>query len=191
MNAAKEFVCTTEDCMGNDIECWQGWVNGCRSETLHLADEDVTLLQLENGSIEMVDNFQCLGSCIDASRDMKKEILNRIAKAVRAFSSLRKSIFQDSTLSVSTKHAVYHAVVMSVLFYGAETWTLKAEHIRRLRTFHNQCIWIILGATRYQQWIQHLSSSRLAHEFCLQEPIEDILTSLARPPRMHGPWADT
>ena len=96
----------------------------------NIADEDVTPLQLENGSVEMVDTFQYLGSCIDENGDMKNEISSRIAKASRTFCSLRKSIFQDKNLSIPTKHAVYCTVILSVLFYGAETWTLKAEHTR-------------------------------------------------------------
>lgn len=143
----------------------------------NVVDEDVAPLQLENGSVEMVDTFQYLGSCIDASGDMKKEISSRIAKASRAFGCLRKPIFLDKSLSIPTKRAVYCAVVLSVLFYGAETWTLKAEHTRRLRSFHNRCIRIILGVTRYEQWKQRLSSRRLAREFGLQEPIESMLMS--------------
>ena len=143
----------------------------------NVADEDVTPLQLEKGSVEMVQTFQYLGSCIDASGDMKYEITSRIVKAARAFGLLKKPIFLDKNLLIPTKRAVYCAVVLSVLFYRAETWTLKAEHTRRLRSFHNRCIRIILGVTRYEQWKQRLSSERLAHEFGLQEPVESMLMS--------------
>ena len=47
---------------------------------------------------------------------------------------------------------VYQATVLAVLLYGAETWTLKAAHVRRLTTFHNHCVRTILGVTRYEQW---------------------------------------
>ena len=49
--------------------------------------------------------------------------------------------------------------------YSAETWTLKAEHVRRLTMFHNHCMRTILGVTRYQQWEQRLISKTLANRF--------------------------
>ena len=173
VSAMTEITRTARDWgMTVSVEKTKGMAVGC-----NVTDADVTPLQIENGSVEMVDTFQYLGSCIDASGDMKNEISNRIAKASRAFGSLRKPIFQDKNLSIQTKRAVYCAVVLSVLFYGAETWTLKAEHTRRLRSFHNRCIRTILGVTRYEQWKQRLSSTRLAREFGLQEPIESMLMS--------------
>lgn len=39
------------------------------------------------------------------------------------------------------------------LFYIAETWAVKAKHVRRLRGFHNCCIWSMLEvSSRLQQW---------------------------------------
>ena len=127
----------------------------------NMADEDTTPLQLENGSVEMLDTLQYLRSCINAGGDMRNEISSRIAKISRAFGSLRKTVLQDKNLSMPTKRAVYCTAVLSVLFYGAETWMLKAEHTRRLKSFHNRCIRIILGVTRYEQWKKRLSSRRL------------------------------
>ena len=173
VSATEEFARTAKDWgMTVSVDKTKGMAVG-----RNVAEEDTTPPQLENGLVEMVDSFQYLGSCIDAGGDMKKEISSRIAKASRAFGSLRKPIFQDKNLSIPTKRAVYCAVVLSVLFYGAETWTLKAEHTRRLRSFHNRCIRIILGVTRYEQWKKRLSSRRLAHEFGLQEPVENMLMS--------------
>ena len=54
-------------------------------------------------------------------------------------------VFKNKDLSLPTKRAVYRAVVLAVLLYGAETWTMKAVHIRHLNSFHNWCIQTILG----------------------------------------------
>ena len=59
---------------------------------------------------------------------------------------------------------------MSVLFYGAETWTIKANHVKRLRFFHNRCIRAILGVTKYKE---RITSKQLATGFGMEEPIED------------------
>ena len=49
-----------------------------------------------------------------------------------------------------TKRVVYKAAVLPVLLCGAETWTLKAEYVRHLTSFHNRCMRTILGVTKIQ-----------------------------------------
>ena len=70
---------------------------------------------------------------------------------------------------------MYRAVVLAVLLYGAETWTMKAVHTRHLNYFHNRCIRTILGVTRYQQWNERLTSQRLSQKFGMQHYISDII----------------
>ena len=64
--------------------------------------------------------------------------------------------------------------MLSVLMYEAETWTLKAEHVRHLTTFHNR--FVSLAVTRYQQWEQRLTSKALANGFGMGWSIPDIIT---------------
>ena len=91
------------------------------------------------------------------------------------FGALRGSIFNNPILSIPTKRAVYRATVLAVLMYGAEAWTLKAKHVRRLSTFHNRCVRTILGVTRYEQWEQRLTSKTLANRFGMDWSIPDII----------------
>ena len=76
-------------------------------------------------------------------------------------------VFKNKHLSLATKRAVYRAVVLAVLLYGAETWTMKAVHTSRLNSFHNRCIRTILGVTKYQQWNERLTSQSLSHRLFL------------------------
>ena len=101
------------------------------------------------GQIEMVEQFSYLGSVMSRDGDVTEDVKCRIAKASRAFGCLRDPIFNNPILSIPTKRTVYKAIVLAVLLYGAETWALKAEHVRRLTTFHNRCMRTILGVTRY------------------------------------------
>ena len=48
-------------------------------------------------------------------------------------------IFSNHYVSIDTKRSVYAAVVISILLYGAETWTLKSPDVRILTAFHNCC----------------------------------------------------
>ena len=102
----------------------------------NLEDGDDEPLHCSNlrirGSIEseMVDNFPYLGSNIASCGELTSEVTSQIAN-LKAFGCLKKSIFQNPNLSVSTKQAVYRAVVMSVLFYGALR-NVDIDHARRL-----------------------------------------------------------
>ena len=53
-------------------------------------------------------------------------------------SSLR-NIWKDQRLSLSTKTRIYQTLVVSVLLYASETWTLLAADVKTLEAFHMKC----------------------------------------------------
>ena len=55
-------------------------------------------VELENGAIEMVDDFTYLGSNITKDGQLGHEGDSRVAKAARAFGSMRDSIFRNTSL---------------------------------------------------------------------------------------------
>ncbi len=92
----------------------------------------------------MQRSITCLGVA-----SVQVQVCVCVRVCARAFGCLKRAVFNNSLLS---KRAVYQAVVVPVLMYGAETWTSKAEHIRHLTVFHNRCVRTILGVTRFEQW---------------------------------------
>ena len=74
--------------------------------------------------MEWVIDFQYLGSVVEAKGGVGKEVCERIAKATRAFGMLREPVFGDRNLSVTMKRLVYTLVVLGVLLYGSESWTI-------------------------------------------------------------------
>ena len=141
----------------------------------HLAPTDSLPVQLDEGPVEIVKSFTYLGSNITDDGEVSEEVKCRIIKAARAFGCLRKAIFQNRHISVDTKRKVYRAAVLSVLLYGAETWTIKTDSLKRLSVFHNRCIRTIMGVTRYQQWKERLSSKRIAKACGMEETLEHLL----------------
>ena len=137
--------------------------------------EDLKPVDTEGGPVEMVNDFTYLGSNITVDGEVGTEAKLRIGKASRAFGCLRNAIFRDRNFSVETKRKVYGAVVLSVLLYGAETWAVKAEMMRRMNGFHNRCIRTIMGVTKYQQWRERITSRRLAAAFGMEETMTHIL----------------
>ena len=55
------------------------------------------------------------------------------------------NIWKRTGLSLQTKIRLYNALVISVLLYGSETWTLLKADERRLEAFHVNCQRRILG----------------------------------------------
>ena len=62
-----------------------------------------------------------------------------------------KKVFRSANLTKVTKMRVFRTMVMSILLYGAETWTITQRDVRKLRTFHMKCLRNILGVTRWDK----------------------------------------
>ena len=105
---------------------------------------------------------------------MQSEVSLRIAKATRSL-CLQRAIFQNHHLSTETKRKVYESVVLSVLLYGAATWTIKAGSLRQLNGFHNHCVRSILGVSRHRQWKERISTRQLAKAVGMEYTMDDIL----------------
>ena len=85
-----------------------------------VVDSDREPIAVTGGGIGSEVEFPYLGSVIFASGRMDTDVDNRIAKASRAFGTLRKAVFLDRNLSICTKRMIYQACVMSELLYVAE-----------------------------------------------------------------------
>ena len=48
-------------------------------------------------------------------------------------------VWKYSSLNINTKVHLYQALVISVLLYGAETWTLLVADMNTLEAFHMRC----------------------------------------------------
>ena len=132
-----------------------------------------------DGFIDVVEDFQYLGSCISSDGVLDMELSGHLAKAAKMFGCLHSSIFVNGSLSIAIKRCVYTAIVVSTLLYGAETWAIKAPQVRRLQSFHNRYIRCILGVSRHLQWRDHITTEQLALEFGMTEGM-DVLLALCR-----------
>ena len=70
-------------------------------------EDELKPLVLEGGQVECANNFKYLGSVLEASGGIAKEVGERIAKAARAFGALKGPVFSNSNLSYKTKRMVY------------------------------------------------------------------------------------
>jgi len=79
-------------------------------------------------------------------------------------------IWKDKRLTIATKVRLYQALVMSVLLYAAETWTLLAADLTTLEAFHMRCQRQISGI----RWIDHISNATVSSHTGLASVGEQI-----------------
>jgi len=87
----------------------------------------------------------------------RPDIKRRIGSASSTMSSLSR-IWKDERLTTATKVRLYQALVMSVLLYAAETWTLLAADLRTVEAFYMRCQRQISGI----RWIDHISNATVS-----------------------------
>ena len=136
-------------------------------------ESDREVITTDGGDIEAEDEFPYLGSLIASSGRMDVDVDKRVAQASKAFGALRKAVFLDRNLSLSTKRRPYNACVLSVLLYGAECWTPLRKHIKKLNTFHHRCIRIILGISNRKQWTEHITMAEVRRRWGDEEMVAE------------------
>lgn len=104
-------------------------------------------LTIDGEPLREVLSFKYLGSHISANCSLDDEISHRIGQANGAYGRLRTKVFENHNLTLNTKTMVYHAVVISALLYGSETWTLYQRQVKLLEQFHMKSLRKLLGVT--------------------------------------------
>ena len=92
--------------------------------------------------LENVEAFKYLGSFVSLQHGDPKEISAKLAKG-RANRSFQK-LWKSKQLSIPLKCKLYRALVLSVVLYSSETWTMNKSTQRKLESFHTSCLRRIL-----------------------------------------------
>ena len=90
-------------------------------------------VQLQGHVVESTDRFTYLGSDIHSSERSTPEILR---SSFKYFQQTGQRLKADRIEFTDEDIRLYNALVISVLLYGSETWTLLKADERRLEAFH-------------------------------------------------------
>jgi hypothetical protein len=85
-----------------------------------------------------VENFNYLGSILNADNKMNIEIAERKAKGNETYYANSKLI-KSKLLKKNTKMKIYKTIIrQTVVTYASETWTLTAKDENNLRIFESK-----------------------------------------------------
>ncbi|KAJ4451027.1 hypothetical protein ANN_02463 [Periplaneta americana] len=98
-------------------------------------------------SFEGVEKFKYFGATVTNINDTREEIKRRINMGNACYYSVEK-LLSSSLLSKNLKVRIYKTVILPVVVYGCETWTLNLREEHRLRVFENKVLRKIFGAKR-------------------------------------------
>lgn len=98
---------------------------------------------------ERVSDFKYLGTVINDQNKLKAEINNRIKSANKCFFGLKKQL-RSRLISRRTKVRLYKTLILPVLLYASETWTLNLDTQRALEAFERKVLRTIFGPVQEQ-----------------------------------------
>jgi len=123
-------------------------VNAEKTEVQHVGLEKTEVkINVEGRQLKQVEEFVYLGANISEDASTDRDVGRRIGLACGVMQSLNP-IWKTNEITKATKIRVYEALVLSVLLYNAETWTLKEAMKSKLRVFEMNCLRKIKGVTR-------------------------------------------
>ena len=97
-------------------------------KTKIMASSPITSWQIDGETMETVTDFIFLGSRITADGDCSHEIKRCLLLGRKAMTNL-DSILKSRDITLPTKVRLVKAMVLSVVMYDCESWTIKkAEH---------------------------------------------------------------
>ena len=104
-----------------------------------MASSPITSWQIDGETLETVTDFIFLGSKITADGDCSHEIKRHLLLRRKAMTNL-DSILKSRDITLPTKVCLVKAMVILVVMYGCESWTIKKAEDQRIDAFE-LCCW--------------------------------------------------
>jgi hypothetical protein len=104
-------------------------------------------VKIDNSSIERVEEFKFLGKKLRDQNSVQEEIRSRLKLGNACYHSLQ-NLLSSMLLSKNLKIKIYRTIILPVVFYGCENWSLTLREERRLRVFENRVLRRVFGPKR-------------------------------------------
>jgi hypothetical protein len=101
-------------------------------------------MKIDNSSIEGVEEFKYLGTMLTNKNSTQEEIKSRLKTGNACYYSVQ-NFLSSSLLTRKLKIKIYRTIILPVVLYGCETWSLTLREEPRLRVFENRVLRRVFG----------------------------------------------
>ena len=137
-----------------------------------MASGPITSWQIDGETMETVTDFIFLDSKITADGDCSHEIKRSLLLGRKAMINL-DSILKSRDITLPTKVHLVKAMVLPVVMYGHESWTIKVEH-QRTDAFKMWCWRRLLRVL----WAARRSNQSILNEINPEYSLEGLMLKL-------------
>jgi hypothetical protein len=109
--------------------------------------QDEHNVNIDNTSFEGVEVFKYWGTILVNQNPIQEEIKSSL-KSGNAFCLSVQKPLSASLLSKNINIKIYRSIILPVVLYGSEIWSLTLREERRLRVFENRVLRNIFGPKR-------------------------------------------
>ena len=138
-----------------------------------MASSPITSWQIDGETMETVTDFIFMGSKITADGDCSHEIKRLLLLEGKAMTN-RDSILKSRDITLLTKVHLVKAMVLPVVMYGFESWTIKKAEHRRIDAFELWCWRRLLRVP----WTARRSNQSMLKEISPEYPLEGLMLKL-------------
>jgi len=104
-------------------------------------------LMIDNSSFERVEDFRYLVTTLTNQNSIQKEIKFRLKIGNACYRSVQ-NFLSTSLLTKNFKIRIYRTIILLVVLYGCEIWSLTLKEERRLRDLENRVLRRIFAPKR-------------------------------------------
>jgi hypothetical protein len=104
-------------------------------------------IKIANRSFENVSQFKYFGTSVTNKYSIQEEIKRRLNSGNACYNSVQ-NLLSSRLLSKNLKIRIYKTIILPVVLYECETWSLTLREEYRLRIFENRVLRRIFGPKR-------------------------------------------
>jgi len=95
--------------------------------------------RIHNSTFERVEGFQCLGITLTIQSSIAEEIKSRLRSGNACYHSVQ-NLLSSRLLSKNLKIKIQRTIILPVVLYGCEAWSLTLREERKLSVFENMVL---------------------------------------------------